>query len=149
MHVLLISGSRLLAKALRQALAEEGFTVDLAGPAPEGLPGIPLEAYDAIILDLVRPREAGLSLLQGWRRGGLKTRVLVLAPPDGGLPPAADDWLTKPFELPELLARLRAQGREEDRNPGQVHFRLGDHPDRPTVAYREAPAQWRPGLFSC
>ena len=70
--------------------------------------------YDVIILDLMLPKMDGLSLLQSWRRDGLKTHVLVLTARSSiedkvsGLDLGADDYLTKPFELEELLARLRA-----------------------------------------
>lgn len=70
--------------------------------------------YDVIILDLMLPKEDGLSLLQRWRKEGIKTHVLILTARGAiddkvrGLDLGADDYLTKPFELEELLARLRA-----------------------------------------
>jgi DNA-binding response OmpR family regulator len=109
---------------LRQGLAEDGLTVDVVCPGPEGNGQVPALDYDAVILDVVRPRDAGLVLVEGWRQAGLQRPVLALtAPGDGdarvpGLRALADDLLTKPFELDELLARLRAlvrrHGRVED-----------------------------------
>jgi DNA-binding response OmpR family regulator len=95
-------------------LEEEGFAVDTALDGEEGAYKAQTADYDVIILDLMLPKEDGLSLLQRWRRAGMKSHVLVLTARSGiedkvrGLNLGADDYLTKPFELEELLARLRA-----------------------------------------
>lgn len=114
MRVLLVEDHRPLVRALRRGLEEEGFAVDVAYDGEEG--GYKAESadYDVIVLDLMLPKEDGLSLLQRWRRAGKKTHVLILTARSAiedkvkGLDLGADDYLTKPFELGELLARLRA-----------------------------------------
>jgi DNA-binding response OmpR family regulator len=114
MRLLLIEDHKPLVRALRQGLEEEGFAVDVAYDGQEGDFKARGASYDVIILDMMLPKEDGLSLLQRWRRDGLKTHVLVLTARGGiedkvrGLDSGADDYLTKPFELEELLARLRA-----------------------------------------
>ena len=114
MRVLLVEDHKPLVRALKQGLEEEGFAVDTASDGPEGDYKARTAEYDVIILDLMLPKEDGLSLLQRWRRKGLKTHVLVLTARGSiedkvrGLDLGADDYLTKPFELEELLARLRA-----------------------------------------
>lgn len=113
-RVLLVEDHKPLVRALRQGLEEEGFAVDVAYDGEEGDFKAQSTEYDAIILDLMLPKEDGLSLLQRWRRKGMKTHVLVLTARGSledkvtGLDVGADDYLTKPFELDELLARLRA-----------------------------------------
>jgi DNA-binding response OmpR family regulator len=113
-RVLLIEDHKPLVRALRKGLEEEGFAVDTALDGEEGGYKAQTANYDVIILDLMLPKEDGLSLLQRWRRAGLKSHVLVLTARSGiedkvrGLNLGADDYLTKPFELEELLARLRA-----------------------------------------
>ncbi len=114
MRVLLIEDHKPLVRALRQGLEEEGFAVDVATDGAEGDFKARSSGYDVIILDLMLPKIDGLTLLQNWRRAGLKTHVLVLTARDTtedkvkGLDLGADDYLTKPFQLGELLARLRA-----------------------------------------
>ncbi len=114
MRVLLIEDHKPLARVLRQGLEEEGFAVDTAFDGEEGNFKARSAEYDAVILDLMLPKIDGLTLLQNWRRDGLKTHVLVLTARGAiddkvrGLDRGADDYLTKPFELEELLARLRA-----------------------------------------
>jgi DNA-binding response OmpR family regulator len=114
MRVLLIEDYKPLVRALKQGLEEEGFAVDVAYDGEEGDFKARTAEYDVIILDLMLPKEDGLSLLPRWRRGGLTTHVLVLTARGSiedkvrGLDLGADDYLTKPFELGELLARLRA-----------------------------------------
>jgi DNA-binding response OmpR family regulator len=114
MRILLIEDHKPLVRALKQGLEEEGFAVDVACDGEEGDFKARTAEYDVIILDLMLPKEDGLSLLQRWRRGGLATHVLVLTARAGmddkvrGLDLGADDYLTKPFDLEELLARLRA-----------------------------------------
>jgi DNA-binding response OmpR family regulator len=113
-RALLVEDHKPLVRALKQGLEEEGFAVDVALDGEEG--GYKGESadYDVIILDLMLPKVDGLSLLQRWRRKGIKTHVLLLTARGTtedkvkGLDLGADDYLTKPFELEELLARLRA-----------------------------------------
>jgi DNA-binding response OmpR family regulator len=114
MRVLLIEDHKPLVRALRQGLEEEGFAVDVAYDGEEGDFKARSAEYDVIILDVMLPKEDGLSLLGRWRHDGLKAHVLVLTARSAiddkvkGLNLGADDYLTKPFELEELLARLRA-----------------------------------------
>jgi len=113
-RVLLIEDHKPLVRALRQGLEEEGFAVDVAYDGEEGAYKARTADYDAIVLDLMLPKEDGLSLLRRWRREGMTTHVLVLTARSSiddkvrGLDLGADDYLTKPFQLEELLARLRA-----------------------------------------
>src|SRR5262245_669703 len=114
MRVLLVEDHKPLVRALKQGLSEEGFAVDVAFDGEEADYKARTAEYDVIILDLMLPKEDGLSLLQRWRRNGMKSHVLVLTARSAiedkvrGLDQGADDYLTKPFELGELLARLRA-----------------------------------------
>ena len=114
MRVLLVEDHKPLARALRQALEEENFAVDVAGDGEEADVKARSTEYDVIILDLMLPKEDGLSLLRRWRKDGLETHVLILTARGSiddkveGLDLGADDYLAKPFELEELLARLRA-----------------------------------------
>jgi DNA-binding response OmpR family regulator len=113
-RVLLIEDHKPLVRALRQGLEEEGFAVDVAFDGEEGDFKARSAEYDVIVLDVMLPKEDGLSLLQRWRPAGVKSPVLVLTARGGiedkvrGLDLGADDYLTKPFQLEELLARLRA-----------------------------------------
>src|SRR5205085_6303207 len=113
-RVLLIEDHKPLVRALKQGLEEEGFAVEVAYDGEEGGYKAQTADYDVIILDLMLPKEDGLSLLQRWRKASMKSHVLVLTARGGiedkvrGLDLGADDYLTKPFELEELLARLRA-----------------------------------------
>ncbi|HKB00902.1 MAG TPA: response regulator transcription factor [Gemmataceae bacterium] len=114
MRVLLVEDSAPLARILQRGLEEEGFAVDLAADGEEADYKARATAYDAIVLDLVLPKKDGLTVLKGWRTAGIKTHVLVLTARTGvpdrvrGLDSGADDYLTKPFEFPEFLARVRA-----------------------------------------
>lgn len=114
MRVLLVEDHKPLVRALRQGLEEEGYAVDVAFDGEEANYKASTVEYDAIVLDIMLPKVDGLTLLQRWRKAGLKTHVLLLTARDRlddkvtGLDAGADDYLTKPFELEELLARLRA-----------------------------------------
>jgi DNA-binding response OmpR family regulator len=114
MRVLLVEDHKPMVRALRKGLEEEGFAVDTATDGEEADYKATTANYDVIILDLMIPKKDGLSLLQKWRREGISTHVLVLTARGGiddkvkGLDLGADDYLTKPFQWEELLARLRA-----------------------------------------
>jgi len=102
--------ARQVSSILRQAL----YVVDLARDGVEGQFLGDTESYDAVILDLGLPRLDGLSVLHHWRRSGRNMPVLILTARDtwrekvAGLRAGADDYLAKPFELEELLARVEA-----------------------------------------
>jgi DNA-binding response OmpR family regulator len=113
-RVLLVEDHKPLTRALRRGLEEEGFAVDIAEDGEEGDYKARASTYDVIVLDLMLPKKDGLTLLREWRRDGMMTHVLCLTARDTtedkvrGLNIGADDYLTKPFQLDELLARLRA-----------------------------------------
>jgi DNA-binding response OmpR family regulator len=114
MRLLIVEDHKPLVRVLKQGLEEEGFAVDVAYDGEEGGYKAQSTNYDIIILDLMLPKVDGLSLLQRWRGEDMKSHVLVLTARGGmedkvrGLDLGADDYLTKPFEFDELLARLRA-----------------------------------------
>lgn len=114
MRVLLIEDEQRLAENVAEALREAGFAVDLA---LDGLSGSHLAEqgiYDAIVLDLMLPGRSGQSILDSLRHKKLDTPVLVLTAQEGKesiielLNAGADDYLSKPFDLGELLARIKA-----------------------------------------
>jgi DNA-binding response OmpR family regulator len=113
-RLLLVEDQVALLKALRQGLEEEGFAVDTAADGEEADVKARTTPYDAIVLDIMLPKVDGLTLLKKWRAAGISTHVLMLTAKGTlhdkvhGLDTGADDYLTKPFELDELLARVRA-----------------------------------------
>ena len=131
MRVLVVEDERDLAHALRRALEEEEFAVDLAGDGEEGLYKMREMPYDAVILDLMLPRVDGWSVLRTARSAGIRTPVLVLTARDmiedrvRGLNLGADDYLIKPFALVELIARVRAMIRRGYGSPAAT-LQLGD-----------------------
>ena len=114
MRVLIVEDEPDLLTALAQSLREEGYAVDTAGDGNSGLFKAKSSPYDAIVLDLMLPQLDGWNVLRELRRAGNPVPVLVLTARDAlsdrvrGLDAGADDYLLKPFELAELLARLRA-----------------------------------------
>ena len=114
MRVLLVEDHKPLSRALKRGLEEESFAVDIAEDGEEADFKARGATYDVIILDLMLPKIDGLTLLKQWRKDDIKTHVLLLTAKDTtddkvrGLDIGADDYLTKPFQLEELLARLRA-----------------------------------------
>lgn len=114
MRILLAEDEAVLADQIRRVLAAEGRAVDVAHDGDEVAFLGQTEPYDAIILDLGLPQRDGLSILKDWRAQGITTPVLILTARDGwsqrvdGLDAGADDYLTKPFHMTELAARIRA-----------------------------------------
>jgi two-component system OmpR family response regulator len=114
MRILLVEDERVLSSQIREALERDGRVVDVAMDGEEGSFLGSTEPYDAIILDLGLPKKDGHAVLRDWRESGVKAPVLILTARDSwrdkvaGLDSGADDYLTKPFQMDELLARLRA-----------------------------------------
>lgn len=119
MRVLVVEDETKVARFLKQALEEEGHAVDVAGDGVEGGNLATINPYDLILLDVQLPRMDGLQLAAELRRSGLQCPILMLTSRDStqdvvrGLNAGADDYLTKPFALEELLARVNAITRRQ------------------------------------
>ena len=114
MRVLVVEDERKLAQVLVSGLEAEHYDVVSAATGEEGFFRASAEAFDLVILDIMLPGRSGLEILQTLRQRRIETPVLILTARDGiddrvlGLDLGADDYLVKPFALPELLARIRA-----------------------------------------
>jgi DNA-binding response OmpR family regulator len=117
MRVLLVEDDRMIGESLREALRQQGLAVDWVRDGRAADAALASERFDAVLLDLGLPQRSGLEVLKALRARGDATPVIVLTARDAltdkvsGLDAGADDYLVKPFELDELLARLRAVGR--------------------------------------
>ncbi|CAM2974679.1 response regulator transcription factor [Mycobacterium simiae] len=146
LRVLVVEDEPKMAALLRRGLIEDGYAVDLAADGPSGYEAAMVYDYDAVVLDVMLPGMSGFDICQKWRSGQKWVPVLMLTARGAvtdrvaGLDGGADDYLTKPFHLDELFARLRSL------------IRRGPTP-RPTVltvgALRADPAShrcWRGNL---
>lgn len=114
MRLLIVEDDAALRSETSETLRAAGYAVDVAEDGEEGAYLGDTCPYDAIILDLGLPQIDGLSVLAEWRKNGIDTPVLILTARDSwrdkvrGLRSGADDYLAKPFQIEELLARLEA-----------------------------------------
>ena len=114
MRLLVVEDDKNLNRQIVTALEQGGYAIDKAFDGEEGGFLGETEPYDAIILDLGLPKLDGVSVLNNWRRAGVKTPVIILTARDRwsdkvqGFDAGADDYVTKPFHMEELLARVRA-----------------------------------------
>jgi two-component system, OmpR family, copper resistance phosphate regulon response regulator CusR len=114
MRILVVEDEEVLAEALVEALQQDCYAVDLAPDGAAAGELAEVNEYDLIVLDWTIPPPSGIELLRSWRRAGRQTPVLMLTGRSGvddrvdGLDTGADDYLTKPFSLVELRARVRS-----------------------------------------
>jgi DNA-binding response OmpR family regulator len=131
MRVLLVEDDRQLRTAVARGLREAGYAVDQVGNGTQAQAMAASNPYDAIVLDILLPGEDGLAVCRALRDQGNATPILMLTALDAvddritGLDAGADDYLTKPFDFGELLARLRAVARRRG-DPGVSELRVGD-----------------------
>jgi two-component system OmpR family response regulator len=114
MRVLVVEDDPVLSRQLQKALADAGYAVDHAGDGEEGHFLGDTEPYDAVVLDLGLPKIDGVTVLKRWRQADRKMPVIILTARGqwgekvAGFDAGADDYVTKPFHMEEILARLRA-----------------------------------------
>ena len=131
MKILIIEDEKKLARLLKQGLEENGFAVDLAHDGVDGQYQVENYAYDAVLLDLMLPEVDGLTILASLRNQGSDVPVLIITARGEvedrikGLNLGADDYLAKPFDLDELIARLRALIRRSRGKPSPL-LTVGD-----------------------
>lgn len=131
MRILIVEDERKIADALKKGLEAAGYQVTAVLSGEEGFFCLTTEAYDCMLLDLMLPGRDGIEILQTIRKKGITTPILLLTGRDTvedrvlGLDSGADDYLVKPFALPELLARIRLLLRRGHQEPQHV-FVLAD-----------------------
>ncbi len=151
MRVLLVEDDRMIGDSLRESLRAEGYAVDWVRDAEAAVAATGTERFDLLLLDLGLPRAGGLEVLRTLRARGDATPVIVLTARDGpgdrvaGLDAGADDYLVKPFDLDELLARMRALLR---RHAGRAAPLLRHGGVTLDPATRQVTLQGRPVLLS-
>ena len=131
MQILIVEDDRRLARQLQKGLDENGHTVSLAFDGLEGLEAARQGHFDVLVLDVMLPRLDGFGVVKQLRSMGSKSPVLMLTARDSaedivtGLDAGADDYLTKPFALKVLLARLRALARRNEVEP-RIRLQIGN-----------------------
>jgi DNA-binding response OmpR family regulator len=133
-RILIVEDETWMARMLARVLREEGYVAQTAGDGRSGFARAADDSFDLLILDWMLPDRSGIQILRGLRAAGVGTPVLMLTARDQvedrveGLDAGADDYLPKPFALPELLARVRAltRRRTELGEPAEATLRVGD-----------------------
>ena len=131
MRILLVEDEIKIASFIARGLKEEDYVVDIAGDGQEALFQAEINTYDLIILDVILPLKDGISVCRELRNKGINVPILMLTSKDRvrdkvlGLNSGADDYLAKPFAFEELLARISALLRRENKDKTGI-IRVGD-----------------------
>lgn len=119
MRLLLVEDDQLLGKGLKSGLGQAGYRVEWLQDGELAMQALQNESFDLVVLDWMLPGKSGMDILSNARKNGVRTPILLLTARDAvndrihGLDQGADDYLTKPFDLDELCARLRALSRRK------------------------------------
>jgi DNA-binding response OmpR family regulator len=157
MKILLVEDDERMAEALAEVLTDkQHYAVDVAADGEIGWQFLESSAYDLVVLDVMLPKLNGVNLCQQLRRSGCMTPVLMLTAKDTssdrvmGLDAGADDYVVKPFDLPELLARIRALLRRGNTklSPVLEWERLRLDPSTCQVTYAEQPLHLTPKEYA-
>lgn len=145
MRILIVEDEKRLAEALEHILKKNNYTVDVVYDGEDGLDYIESGIYDVVVLDNMLPKMNGVDILREIRREGMDVPVIMLtalgeiADKVRGLDAGADDYLAKPFDTDELLARIRALGRRRGEIVADNSLSFGDislDPSNLTVKYQ-------------
>ena len=149
MRFLLVEDDAALAKSLERGLREQAYAVDVATDGEDALYQASINPYDAIILDVNLPKIDGFTVCRSIRKAGSAVRILMLTARGNtedriqGLDSGADDYLAKPFEFEELLARLRALLRRRGEQVDQATYLLDNMEiDFPKQRVRRGGRSW-------
>lgn len=126
MNVLIVEDDESVARFLGQAMSEAGFAPHIVGDGLQAMEAARGESFDVVLLDIMLPGIDGIEVVKRLRSSGMQTPVLMLTAKDmtddkvTGLDSGADDYLVKPFQVSELLARVRALLRRGSSSPGTL-----------------------------
>ncbi|MCR5788550.1 MAG: response regulator transcription factor [Lachnospiraceae bacterium] len=143
MRILIIEDEKEMAEGIKGILQKAGYEADMAGDGLAGMDMIMNCQYDLVLLDLMLPMMSGLRLLENVRERGIATPVIILTAKSQtedkikGLDCGADDYLIKPFDAGELLARIRARMRNNDEVRRDVVYAYDIQLDRSTYKLRK------------
>ncbi len=132
MRILLIEDDVKISSFIEKGLREAGFSVDICGDGRSGLDRALISSYDAAVIDLMLPRLDGLSVIESMRTEDVNTPVLILSAKQSvddriqGLQRGGDDYMIKPFSFSELLARIKALIRRDQKSIQPTILRAGE-----------------------
>lgn len=132
MRILLIEDDVKIASFIERGFKEAGFAVDKCHDGREGLDRVLDSTYDAAVIDLMLPKLDGLSVIETMRQQGVDTPVLILSAKQSvddriqGLQKGGDDYMVKPFSFSELLARIQALIRRDQKNTQPMMLNVGE-----------------------